>query len=235
MAASGRIHGSIEDEPVFCPADAGGGAVGIAIPRLISCDLPRTRSFNMKTMLALALIVMVAGGAFAQSSEDNMMGMFFAEPFVSENTNHVNAFAPFFAHVVLLNPTVESVGGYEVGVQLDPTVFVLGVTGPNGWTNFGNNTNHLCGYQTPLPVADGGTMLASLNMLYTGTDIIYIGYGQADPPSIPGVPVIADGSNPDLLLPCALTSDGGFVATINGGGVVATENHSLTSVKALFN
>ncbi len=188
----------------------------------------------MKKLLALTLLVMVAGGALADS-EDNMMGMFFAEPFVSENTNFENNFAPFFGYIVLLGPTVESVGGYEVGITMPATVFVLAASGPNGWTNFGNNTNHLCGYQTPLPVVDGGTTLASLNMLYTGTDIIYIGYGEADPPSIPGVPVIADGSNPDILIPCNLTSDGGFVATINGPGVVATENHSLTSVKALFN
>ncbi len=188
----------------------------------------------MKKLLALALVVMVAGGALAQTSEDNMMGMFFAEPFVSENTNFVNAFAPFNAFIVLLNPAIESIGGYEVGIDIPATVFVLGVIGENGWTNFGDNLNHLCGYQTPLPVAPGGTVLSTLNMLYTGTDIIYVAYGEATPPSIPGVPVIANGANPDELIACNLTSDGGFVATINGPGVVATEDHSLTSVKALF-
>jgi hypothetical protein len=188
----------------------------------------------MKKLLALALVVMVAGGALAQTTEDNMMGMFFAEPFVSETTNHVNTFAPFPGYVVLLNPTVESVGGYEVGISMPATVFVLGVTGPNGWTNFGSATNHLAGYQVPLPVAEGGTVLSTLNMLYTGTDIIYIGFGEATPPSIPGVPVIANGANPDDLIACNLTSDGGFVATINGPGVIATEDYSLTGVKALF-
>ena len=188
----------------------------------------------MKKLLALTLVVMVAGGALAQSSEDNMMGMFFAEPFISENTNFENTFSPFNAYNVLLGPTVETVGGYELGISMPAEVFVLGVTGPNGWTNFGSNLNHLCGYQTPLPVVDGGTVLSTLNMLYTGTDIIYIGFGPSDPASIPGVPVIANGADPEDLIACNLTSDGGFVATINGPGVVATEQHSLSFVKALF-
>ena len=42
---------------------------------------------------------------------------------------------------------------------------------------------------------------------------------------------IDEGGDPMSI---AGTSDGGFVATINGPGVVATENHSLSSVKALF-
>ena len=192
----------------------------------------------MKKLLALTFVVMVAGGALAQ--DDNMMGMFFAEPFVSENTNFVNTFSPFDAYVVLLNPTVESVGGYEVGIGMGAAPpFVLGVTGPNGWTNFGGNMNHLVGYTEPLPQIEGGTVLATMNMLYTGTDVIAVHYGPSDPPSIPGVPVIADGTNPDILIACNLVGDseGDFpdvVATINGGGVVATENHTLSGVKALF-
>lgn len=188
----------------------------------------------MKKLLALALVVMVAGGAIAQTTEDNMMGMFFAEPFNSENTNFVNTFAPFDAYVVLLNATVESIGGYEVGIGIPATVFVLSASGPNNWTNFGGNLNHLCGYGTPVPAMAEGTVLSTMNMLYTGTDIIEVLYGPSEPASIPGMPVIADGANPDILIGCNLTSTGDVVATINGGGVVATEQHTLSGVKALF-
>ncbi len=172
----------------------------------------------MRHVIVLFMVLILVSSGAAQT--ENRMGMFFAEPYVSATTNFENNFAPFFGYVVLLDPTVDSVGGYEVGIEMPGTVFVLAASGPNGWTNFGNNTNHLCGYQTPLPVSEGGTVLASLNMLYTGSDIIYINYTQAEPPSIPGVPVIADGSNPDIILPCNLTSDGGFVATINGPGIL---------------
>lgn len=191
----------------------------------------------MKKLLALALVAMMAGAALAQpaSSEDNMMGMFFSDvEFTDGATNHVNAFAPFFGYVVLLNPTVPSIGGYELGIALDPSVFVLGVSGPNGWTNFGNNTNHLAGYTSPVPASDAGTVMASLNMLYTGTATIFIGFGPSEPSSLGDWPAIANGENPDELIACPLTSDGGYVATINGDGVVATESMSFTGVKALF-
>lgn len=189
----------------------------------------------MKKLLALTLVVMVAGGALAQTSEDNMMGMFFAEPFVDENTNiDPPTGTPFGAFVVLLNPTVDSIGGYELGVGVPAGVLALSLTGPNGFTNFGDNFNHLAGFQSPVPVMDGGTVLSTYSMLVFSTDIVYVVYGPAEPPSIPGVPVIANGADPEDLIACNLTSDGGFVATFNGPGVVATENHSLTSVKALF-
>jgi hypothetical protein len=199
----------------------------------------------MKKLLVLTFVVMVAGGALAQGHSDNMMGMFFdaSIPFDSDNTNFVNTFAPFNAYIVLLAPSVASVGGYECGIGMGAAPpFVLGVTGPNGWTNFGGNMNHLVGYTEPLPRMDGGTVLATMNMLYTGTDVIAVHYGPSDPASIPDVPVIADGSNPDILIGCTLTCDTNpetnpfpdVVATINGGGVVATENHTLSDVKALF-
>jgi hypothetical protein len=228
----------VEHVPERCPADAGGGAAGKIFPPVSPDNDLRclNRRATMKKLLALALVVMVAGGALAQDTESNMMGMFFAEPYVSENTNLNTAAAPFNAFVVLLNASVELVGGYEVGIAIsDPTVFVLSVVGPNGWTNFGSNTNHLAGYATPLPAEADGTVLSVMNMLYTGGQEVQISFGEATPPSIPGAPVIADGSNPDILISCNLTSDGGYVATLNGDGVVATEAHTLTGVKALFN
>jgi hypothetical protein len=192
----------------------------------------------MKKLLALALVVMVAGGAIAQ--DENMMGMFFSDTeFTDATTSWTNTFAPFNAYIVLLNATVETVGGYEVGIGIPGTVFLLSVTGPNGWTNFGGNTNHLCGYQTPLPRGEVGTVLSTVQMLYTGTDIVGILFGPATPATIPGVPVIADGANPDLVFACQLTADANgpnpaLVATINGPGIVATEEHTLSGVKALF-
>jgi len=189
----------------------------------------------MKKLLALALVVMVAGGALAQTSEDNMIGMFFGEPYVDENTNFDTTASPFNGFIVLLNPTVDTVGGYEVGIEIsDAGVFVLAAGGPNGWTNFGSNLNHLVGFQTPLPMVEGGTAVSTMQMLYAGTALVTISFGPSEPASIPGVPVIANGANPEELIACNLTSDVGYVATLNGDGVVATEAHSLSSVKALF-
>ncbi len=191
----------------------------------------------MKTLLTIAMLALLTSGAAAlEDHELNMMGVFFSPTeFVDETTNLDTTGAPFAAYLVLLNPTVESVGGYEVSIRFEPPLpFVLSVTGENGWTNFGDNTNHLCGYQVPLPSMGYGVVLATFTMLMTGTDYVEIWLGPSDPASIPGVPVIADGSNPDLLIPCNCTTHDCMVATLNGDGVVATTDETWTSVKALF-
>ena len=194
----------------------------------------------MKKLLTITLVSLMACGAFAQDfSGSNMTGMFFSNTdFTNENTNHANMFAPFNGYIVLLNSTVSSVGGYEVGITLsDATVFVLAASGPNGWTNFGSNTNHLCGYMTALPCdANGNAVLGQLQMLYTGAGTVEISFGPASPSSFNNEgPGIAEGTNPDNLILCPPATPDGIVATINGEGVVATEQHTLTGVKALFN
>jgi len=210
----------------------------------------------MKVLFSLCLCTLVAGMALAQSDNDNSLGMFFTadiaaileaddpdnppnEPPHPYSNADVGA-TPFMGYIVLLYPTVESVGGYEVGITFepdDPSLFILGVSGPNGWTNFGGNANHLVGYGVPLPCDAGGVVLGELQMLYSGSSTIEIQFGPSVPPSIPGVPAIADGENPDDLYGCNLTCSPAYcptVATINGEGVVATDYKSFTSVKALF-
>jgi len=197
----------------------------------------------MKTLLTLTLVVLMAGSAFAQL--DNSMGMFFGDELTEANTNMDTSAAPFNAYVAILNCTQFSIAAYEVEMDLGGA-FVLEATGPNGWTNFGSNTNHLCGYQTPLPCPEGDVVLSTLSVLYSGTDTVNIFFGPSNPSSVGGEgPAIADGSDPTILVTCGYTTCPddealeGWVATFNGDGVdfcgvVATENQSWTELKALF-
>jgi len=192
----------------------------------------------MKKLLAMALVAAMAGVAFADAPE---LGMFFnMAEFSQANTNFNSVGAPFNGYIVVMPMgNVESVGGYEVGIGIPGTLFVLAASGPNGWTNFGSNVNHLAGYGTPLPVVEGGSVLCTMNMMYIGGAApAVIEFYNATPASIPGHfgPVVADGANPDLLLAAWLVTGqpNGVVATINGAGVVAVENHTWTGVKNLF-
>jgi len=197
----------------------------------------------MKQMIAFALVALMAGGVTAQWEGDNLVGMFFSGDEFSSSTMCIQTpGAPFNAFIVTLNPEMESVSGYEVGISIsDPSVFVLSVTGPNGWTNFGDNTNHLAGYGTPLPVENNAAVLSIMQLLYAGSDEVEIMFGPADPPSIPehDGPVLADGANPDILVPCAYTTDpslAGNVAWLNGiCDPTPVESQSFSSVKAIFN
>ncbi|MEZ4386498.1 MAG: hypothetical protein R3D98_02760 [Candidatus Krumholzibacteriia bacterium] len=191
----------------------------------------------MKKLLALVIVALMAGAAFAQPG----MGVFFSNSSFGDNdTNFDAGFSPFNAYIVLLDAPVGSVGAYECSLIFsDVNVFVLSATGANGWTNFGSPTNHIAGFQTPLPVAgDNTAVLCTVQLLYTAGLAVDISMGGSTPSSFsPAGPGIANGANPDDLIACFLTSGnplGGVVATLNSGGVTATEAHSLTEVKALF-
>ena len=106
----------------------------------------------MKQLLTIVLIL--AATAASATLLDDSMGMFFSEhDYFVANTNWDTDGTPFEAHIVLVNPTMQAIGAYEVRIDMtDPRVFILHIDGTNGWTNFGENTNHLAGYSTPLPV-----------------------------------------------------------------------------------
>jgi len=175
----------------------------------------------------------------AEWAEDNLMGLFFSDTeFTSLNTMFETEPVPFESYIVAINPEVSSISGYEVSINIpDPAVFLLSVSGPNGWTNFGDSVNHLAGFGTPVPVTSNTAVLSTIRLLYAGHDEIYISFGAATPPSIPDHdgPVIANGANPDILIPCMTTYFGtpsGFVAVLNPQ--VAVETTSLSRVKSLF-
>ena len=202
----------------------------------------------MKKLLVLALLALMVSGAFAQG-DTNSMGVFFtndieaivaaddaANPEGEAVSPYTNApIGQFVAYIVLLYPSVESVGGYEIGLTFSaPSIFVSAVEGPNGWLNVGGTpTNHAVGYGIPLPVNGDGVVLCTLTGgayapgTLTGHD--------STPSSIPGgLPVIADGTNPDILIQCDLTGADGVLATFAGEGVVPAAEMSFSNVKALF-
>lgn len=212
----------------------------------------------MKTLLTLTLVVLMAGSAFAQL--DNSIGIFFVdEGFenpdnAAENTNFdPTIFSPYNAYVCLVGATMFSVGAYEVGIEIsdDSNILISAVGGPNGWTNFGQNLNHLAGYMTPVPCSAGYAVLSTITLVYTSdsapAEPISFYMGPAFPSSVDEEgPAIADGANVDIVYVLNYTSGPsgvgvlGEVATLFGDGItfpggVATEAHSLSSVKALFN
>jgi hypothetical protein len=194
----------------------------------------------MKKMLALALVALMAGGALAQAPE---IGMFFSDTdFTEMNTNHdVTPGSAFDGYVVVFGTDFDALVAYEVGISAPADIFILEMGGPEGygWTNFGGSgTNHLVGFQTPLPMMEGGTVVAIGQFLTSSTDPAVFEFGPADPQSDPdwdGALLVdaADVNNPVQTM--LVTGEmNGVVATLNGDGVVAVENQTLSGVKALF-
>jgi len=77
-------------------------------------------------VIALLLLVPLAA-AQAQYEGPNLLGLFFSDTeFSEETTRYSPAPTPLNAYVVLLNPEVDSVWGYEVGISIsDPILLVF--------------------------------------------------------------------------------------------------------------
>jgi len=172
--------------------------------------------------MSLVVAWLVAGPVAAQ--EPDRMGIFFAAPFVSANTNLDTPQAVVFsAYLVVLDPTLPALCSYEVGISVSSSsVFLLSCSGPNGWVNYGTNLNHIAGYQTPLLTSPCNTVLATCQLISVTTAPVNLVMDAASPASIPGHPVLWGGDECTVTVPCSLTSGlptPGVVATLNGSGV----------------
>lgn len=183
----------------------------------------------MKTLLTILFVTLLAMPALAVDTMGVSGAMDSVEDFI-----FVAPSTPFDVYVVLIDPSSFSIGGYECGISFEGGApLILGVTGPNGWTNFGDNTNHLCGYMTPV-ITGPVTVLSTLNCFVPAAPFeALVLMGPSNPSSFGGEgPGYSDGANPEVLVLCGVPADGvvGVITT----EVVATEAHTLTSVKALF-
>lgn len=206
----------------------------------------------MKNWLALWTLLATAGVCHAL---DNSIGLFFSDVAFSRQYTNINPEigVPFEMHVVFLSPTLELVAGYEVAIGLDGALTITSIDGPNGWTNYGSDTNHLVGYGTPLPANPDGTVFASLTMIASSEATVELRLGPSVPSSVNGCcPAVADSENLYDLVLCSYASceenwEGdpeypALVATIHGDGVsmpplcpdLPIENQNWSTIKGLF-
>jgi hypothetical protein len=214
----------------------------------------------MKKLLVLSLVLVMAGAAVAQNYEyypcQNRVGIFFGEPYGVEQTNFdYTAFVPFNVYLVSLSVS-DPIAAYELRVGLDAGFVITAAVFPNAINFGGSNTNHIVGYGAPVPGSGewNAVHLSTLTLLWTGA---------AGTPSVitlgPSVPSSIANDGPAYVINGVLVRSnfttaefsgcdgceyepGNFdviVGTFYGDGielecVVSTQNHSLSSVKALF-
>ncbi|MBD3221405.1 hypothetical protein GF314_09190 [bacterium] len=187
----------------------------------------------MKLLSTTLLVLLLGTIALAQPGPDRMGASAYTD--LEEEFIFIESGVPFEFYLCVFEPSRDTIGGYECGLEfLTPDLpIILDVDGPNGWTNFGDTTNHLVGFQTPVP-ASPITVICTYQCLVTAeyyeNQLIM---GASDPSSFDGAgPGYADGVNPDVLVLCSVPA-GGSVATISTE-ILATEARSLSGLKALF-
>ena len=193
----------------------------------------------MKKLLVTLAIVCLAGTAFAQVDPDpNGIGVFFD----TEGTVYCHEFigGAVTAYVIITNPSQDAgIGGYEfhVTAALPAGNYDTGWTLPAGALNVSAAPDFVVGMGSPLPYAPA-VVVAQWGLLMFAAGCMEFYVGPADTPSMPGVPLYADGLNPGLLVPLQVSSGSAElpVAQLNCGEciVIGAEDATFGSVKAMY-
>ncbi len=187
----------------------------------------------MKRLLSLALVLVLAGGVMAQ---DNF-GMYRMVDGEYANYVMIDELTPGASldlYITLHDPSIFSVGGFEVGIDMPDFAFVTDADLRDGINFGGAFTNLLVGYTAPIPAQEDVIVLATLVTTVGEPAPGVCTMHGANPPSIPGHdgPVIANGANPDELIPCGYVD--GTADVFLFSEVVAVETATYSGVKALF-
>ena len=187
--------------------------------------------FSLLTILFLAGIVPVA-----LCSQTDVIGFYF-DPGAESNCIESAPYATVPVHLVLTNPAMDHLFGYEFGYTVAGSYLISGTTlmGGSPIDVGGYPGNHIVGLGVPL-APDGATVLATLSVFVMDDQQIQFALHGADPPSIPEYPelpvlLLADyiQQNPVLSVPAGIPS-----ARINGQCNGETDEDSWDGVKSLY-
>jgi hypothetical protein len=215
-------------------------------------DLQPVEDIRMKKFAILLALSMVASSAFALIDEGNSsLGFYF------DNQGDVNCFAPtpfvpFTAYVIIANPQVQNMGGFEFSWRFNPqpaaAPIITGFVLPPQALNIGTNYNVIVGLGGGL-ITSEATVVASISMIATAAipADTYVQVGPATPASHPLHAAYNNFNNPAEIIDLNFSTVDGVANVINAQGFVvpgvarmacagpiATESATWGSVKALF-
>lgn len=163
----------------------------------------------MKISLMLALILLAAAPAATAivNPEDNVVGPYFDQSADLDCLEGVEPNAQLPIYIILTHPTFDQLYGFELGLDYDSNLILLGQDIPHsGVINVGNGDSIIAGFGSPTRTSEA-TLLVTLTMLHVGT---------ADSPSYFNV----QGSSPSSLDPAYPT------VLLAGGELLSTGLHS---------
>jgi hypothetical protein len=185
----------------------------------------------------LVVILAGAGPAFAiLNPEDNVIGPYFDPSADLDCVEGLGMNAQIPVYIILTNPTFNELYGFEMGLDVDGNLIVLGEEFQNAQAlNVGSSGNYIVGFGQPT-YTEQATILMTLNVLHLGTpeSPSHIALHGASPCSVddnlPAV-LLADGE----IMPMALHSEyRNFVYVVNGSCSFENEEVSWDGVKSLY-
>lgn len=195
----------------------------------------------MKTLLAALLTLALAVPAFGLVDDGiDSFGIYFDETGDANSLDPVAPNSVIDAYFIIANPTAPTLRGWEVFVNWGGLLpLSVEYRGMNPLDIYADMDKFIVGLAFPM---GGGEsyVLAKVTLLVPDTAPTLIHAGPAEPASIEGVPVYADGTL--ALIPMVFSTvevdQAGWtvhgLAAVNAQGPVATESQSWSNVKALF-
>jgi hypothetical protein len=185
-------------------------------------------------MIRRLILLVLAALVVSLPAQADTLGLYFSAVEFSAETASATVEPGFVlvAYIVLTDAGAGVIDGYEVAIACTAADFAIPFTNLTFDTNDGTNTNQIVTFMTPKPVQAAGTVLTTVFVSTSSTDIETISFGAATPSSLPGAaPVVryGDGS----LVACDLPFGSENVAWLNGE-VVAGEPATWSGVKAAF-
>ena len=154
------------------------------------------------TGITLACLLIIGASPVVGYDDPDMMGFFF-DPVAETFCLSAELNSSLTGYIALLNPSMDAIGGFEVGYDLDGSAMVLGTTFTNPQcVDVGQPGNHIVGFGSPQTCSQV-TILATLSLLYL------------DPASSP-VEITLHGTSPasiDPAWPTLLLTDDSLVTT----------------------
>ncbi|MBU8869917.1 MAG: hypothetical protein KOO60_03470 [Gemmatimonadales bacterium] len=188
------------------------------------------------TYFLLTVLVMVAIPAVALHSDEDVIGFYF-DAQAESNCLETAPYVTVPLHLVLTNPAMEAICGYEFGYSVSGNYMVSGTTlmGFSPIDVGGGQGNHIVGLAAPL-TPHGATVLVTLSVFVMDDKQIQFDLHGANPASItdhPELPVLALG-NGTMQNPVLSSPEGVSSAKINGSCNPETDISSWDGVKSLY-
>ncbi len=187
-------------------------------------------------LILISILLITAAPCLASYSDDDVLGFYFDEG-AESNCLETAPYVTVPMHLVLTNPAMGTIGGYEFGYSVTGNYMVSGISfkGTSPMDLGGHQGNHIVGLASPI-TPSGATVLATLSVFVMDNKQIKFDLHGAAPASIPDhpeLPVLL--VDDDILKNPVLSSPLGHPnARINGQCNAEAEDGSWDSVKSLY-
>lgn len=190
----------------------------------------------MKSMLIiLSLIVFTATTASAViDPEDNSMGLYW--DLTADTICTEISYVPTNLYLILANPTMDAIGGFEAGFDMEGTAYILSATfaNPQSLNVASGFENFIVGFGAPSDCTQA-TLLVTLSILKTAFDDDLLFFLHESSPSScdGGLPVILL-TNGSLMQVGVSTGPGELTAFMTDTCGSPVDHVSWDSVKSLY-